>query len=334
MNGRRENLYRLSPRSATDFFLRTAKPWSGHQISQPIKFQANTTSVGSYSGFDTLSVQQINTRVNATFNLKQYFGSVVLSNAQISVNDGDEKVLDLIATETSSVADDLLDLIGTGLYNDGTANNSKELGGLDALIDDNSGTATYAGLARSTFTTWVSNLDSSSNAITLAELRSSFDAAKIGSDAPTIIVMHPSEWTTYEGLLTPTINYHTQVSGYPKVSAFVSKGAATGQSGDIGFDALFFRGVPVVSDEKQDDGTIQLINEKHLWLAVKKHPKHASVNVRALPGRGAEAETFTGFSFTGFKEPVNQDAVVAQLLWYGELIADSCRHHAYLTSKS
>lgn len=153
----------------------------------------------------------------------------------------------------------------------------------------------------------------------MAELRASYDAAKIGNDAPTLIVMHPSEWTTYEGLLTATINYHTQVSGYPKVNRFTSRGKG-GQTGDIGFDALYFRGCPVVSDEKQDDGTIHLLNENHLWFAKLDHPKYATDK--------------HGFAWTGLKTPTNQDASVGQFLLYGNIICDSCRTQAYLTSKS
>lgn len=157
----------------------------------------------------------------------------------------------------------------------------------------------------------------------MANMRSAYDSAKIGNDIPTLVVMHPSEWSTYEGLLMATINYHTQVQGYPKMTRFgISRQAGTGQTGDAGFDTLFFRGMPVVSDEKITDGVLYMINEKHLWWSGLNHPTHA---VSGNP---------YGFSWTGLKEPTNQDASVGQFLLYGQITGDARRTHAYMTGKS
>ena len=214
-------------------FLGNARPWgSGHKLVQPIKYTTSSAG-GSYSGFDTMSTSQQNTRVNAEFDPKQSYYSVVVSGIQRAVNRGDAAVLDLLGTEMDSVAADMTDNLGTQLYADGTGNSSKDITGLDAAVDDGNGTATFGGLARATYTTWVSNLDDSSNAITLAEMRASYDAAKIGNDAPTLSVTTPAIWTTIEGLLTATINYHSQVAGYPKVNRFTSRTKGTGQTGDI-----------------------------------------------------------------------------------------------------
>jgi hypothetical protein len=262
----------------------------------------------------------MNTRTKATFDPKQVYGSVVISNIQQAVNKGDAAVLDLLATEMDSVAADLADEIGTQLYADGTGNSSKDFDGLDAAVDDGNGTATYGGLARGTYTTWVSTYTSNSGAISISNLQSAFDSAKIGNDAPTLVVTTPAVWRTYEGLLQATINYLPQVQGYPKLNRFgISRNAGTGQTGDIGYDSLFFRGIPVVSDEKCPSGKLWVLNERHLWFAKLAHPKYGENH---------------GFAWTGLKEPTNQDAEVGQFLLYGNLIADSCRTHAYMTSKS
>ena len=102
----------------------------------------------------------------------------------------------------------------------------------------------------------------------------------------------------------------------------IKRNAGTGQAGDVGFDTLFFRGIPVVSDEKCTDGTLYMINEKHLWFAGLPHPKYP-----------AKANQY-GFAWTGLKEPTNQDASVGQFLLYGQLVGDARRTHAYMTGKS
>jgi|GEM_PF-805386 len=280
--------------------LANGKPWQGGAVYRiPIKYQSSTSG-GSYSGFDVFSTTQVNTRVLTSFDPTQNYFSVVISGIQQAVNSGDAKVLDLLETEMSSVADDMADSIGTQLYSDGSGNVNKDIIGLDAAIDDGNTTASWAGLnGNTTYTTWVSTLTSNAGAITLANLRSAYDSAKIGNDAPTLIVTTPAIWTTYEGLLQATINYHTQVQGYPRMTRFgINRTPGNGQVGDVGFDTLFFRGIPVVADEKCTAGRVYLINEKHLWWAYLNHPKY--------PSKGNQY----GFAFTGLKEPTNQDASV------------------------
>lgn len=302
-------------------FLSNPRPWgSGWKLVQPIKYQTSSAG-GSYSGFDQFSTTQAETRVMAEFDPKQSYYSVVISGIQQAVNKGDAAVLDLLAVEMESVSNDMADNLGTQMYSDGTGNSSKDIVGLDAAVDDGNGTGTYANLLRSTYTTWVSDLDSTSNSITLAEMRASFDAAVIGADQPTIGITTPAIWTTIEGLLAATLTYYTQVAGYPKLTAFgISRQAGTGQTGDIGFDAIFFRGIPVVRDQKCTSGVFYFLNEKHIWFYKLDHPKHASNR--------------HGLAWTGLKEPTNQDASVGQFLLYGNLVTDAVRTHAYLTGKS
>lgn len=305
-------------------FLGSSRPWgSGHQLHLPIKYQSSTSG-GSYTGFDVFSTTQVNTRVLTDFDPTQNYFSVVISGIQQAVNKGDAGVLDLLTVEMASVADDMADGLGTQLYSDGTGNAGKDIVGFDAAIDDANTTASWGGLNGSTtYTNWVSTLTSNAGATTVANLASMYDSAKIGNDAPTILIMHPSEWTTYEGLLQATINYHTQVQGYPKMTRFgIKRTAGTGQTGDIGFDTLFFRGLPVVSDEKCSDGVMYMINEKHLWWASLAHPKYPA------------KQNQYGFAWTGLKEPTNQDASIGQFLLYGQLVGDARRTHAYCTGKS
>lgn len=307
---------------------RTATSWgnaSGSQLLVPIKYQSSSSG-GWYSGFDTFVTSQVNTRVNATFNPKQMYFSVPVSGIQLAVNSGPEKVLDLLSTEMQSVAEDMADTLGTGLYSDGTGTSNKQLTGLDAAVDDGNGTATYAGLARGTYTTWVSNLDSSTNAISVDELADSFDYAQHGSDSPTLGVTTPAIWNTIEGLAMGTISHNNPIPGMSREYGTVTRaGVQKGQVGGIGYVALFFRGVPIVSDEKCTSGRFYWLNEKHIGLAIWPYAD--------LPGYVTKSN-YHGFCWTGLKMPTNQDASVGQFLFYGELVTDACRTHSYMTNKS
>jgi len=292
-----------------------ARPWTGgHQMEIPIKFQ-RATGLGSYSGFDPFATGQTNERVLASVTHRSYYASVTLTGDQEAVNQGDAKILDLLTTEISSKADDLKDTMGTDAYGDGTGNGGKVLTGLDAIVDDGTGTATFEGLARATYTTWVSTQTAQVGALQLSNLAADFDAAQIGDDAPDLIVTTPGIFSIYEALLTPTVQHQLSFTGYDMMTANgISKG---GTAAGTGFRSLYFRGVPFVADEKCTSGRLYMLNTKHLYMSTLKHPRHKEIKA--------------GFAWTGLKEPTNQDAVIGQLLWKGNMWADSCRTHSVRT---
>ena len=304
---------------------KAGKAWgqvSGPQILVPIKYVASTVG-GWYSGFDTFSINQVNTRVNATFKPKQIYFNVGASGIQVAVNKGPQATIDLLTTEMGSVATDMWETLATGLYSDGSGTSSKQLDGLRTAVVSS---GTYAGLAPGTYTTWVSDLDNSSNAITLAEIGASFEAAAIGADHPTIIVTTPAINTTIEGLLMGTISYNNPVPGASReVGTMTKAGVKRGQTGEAGFTTMFFRGVPIVADEKCPSGYVYLLDETHLGLATWPYPD--------FPGYVTKPN-YNGFCWTGLKIPTNQDATVGQFLYYVQLVTDSRRSHAYMTGKS
>lgn len=298
---------------------------SGVFLGVPIKYQVSTSG-GWYTGYDTFSTGQTNTRVLATYSPKQLYWTVGVSGIQQAVNQGPQRILDLLTVEMQSVADDMADTLGTGLYSAGTGTSNKQLTGLDAAVDDGNGTATYAGLLRSTYTTWLSNLDDSTNAISLAEIGASFDAAKIGNDAPTLGVTTPAIWTTIEGLAMGTISLNQPTPGLGRQYGSVGKeGIRTGQGAELGYTALFFRGRPIVADEKCTSGRFYWLNENHIGLAKWSYPN--------FPGYVTKPN-YNGFCWTGLKLPTNQDASVGQFLFYSQLVTDACRTHSYMTNKS
>jgi len=308
---------------------RPAKGWgkvSGESIKIPIKYQ-KSTSGGWYENFDPFAVNQTNVRVHATYRMRQLYYSVPLSGAQLSGNMGESRVIDLLTTEMGSVANDMLDTFGDGLYSDGTGSANKQLTGLDAAVD-NGTTATYAGLLRATYTTWVSDTDASANAVTRAEIADSFAAAKHGSDTPTLGVTTPAIWHTIEGLAMATMNWNNPQGngGFAREYGSVSRaGAKRGVASELGSTAIFFRGVPIVEDEKCTAGRFYWLNENHMGIARWPYPD--------LPGYSSKSN-YHGFCWTGLKMPTNQDVTVGQFLFYGQLVCDSCRTQAVMTNKT
>lgn len=313
--------------------LGNGKPWSGEALKRPLFYQKNTSG-GSYSGFDTLSTTKVNTRVLLSFDARQYYQSVVLSNLDLAVNATQARVLDLLKVEMETAKLSMSDSVGTLLYGDGTGNANKDFLGLGAAVDDGTNVATYGTLSRTTYATPLnSSVTTSIGALTVARMATAYNSAQIGSDAPTLIVCDPSTWTYYEALLQPTVRANYDAHGYPQVAkagTFANKEAL---KGEIGFNALMYRGTPVVPDEKCTSGFMYLLNEKYLQWYGLKHPQHGEVSTKVSNIQTSALEDYTplkGCSWSGLKEPVNQDAEIGQLFLYGNLVCWSPRHQAVL----
>jgi len=105
-----------------------------------------------------------------------------------------------------------------------------------------------------------------------------------------------------------------------------SAGVTRGHTGDVGsFTALFFRGRPIIGDEKCTAGRFYWLNENHLYIAKWPQPP--------FPGYVSKPNMH-GFIWTGWKLPTNQDAATGQFLFYGQLVCDSPRTCSYMTNKT
>lgn len=295
-------------------FLANSRPWvGGDQVILPIKIAASTGG-GSYSGLDTFSTAQTSERIMASIDPKQSYRSVVISGIQQAVNAGDGKVLDLLATEMESKAADMKDDMGTQFYSDGTGNASKDITGLNAAVDDSTAVTTYEGISRATYTNWRSTRTSDAT-LAIADLATDFTAAKIGAEDPTLILTTPAIFNIYEALMDQDVRYNLTFSGYDQIYGTGMPRKSSQLAQGQGFNSLYFRGLPVVADEKCTTGRLYTLNEKHIFFTTfRKHPVHS-----------AEKH---GFFWTGLKEPVNQDGSVGQFLWYGNLASDGPRFSA------
>lgn len=198
-----------------------------------------------------------------------------------------------------------------------TGNSSKDFLGLQAAVDDSTSVTTYGNISRATFTNWRATRTAQSGSLSLANLAADFDAAQVGSDLPSLMVCPPAVWTIYEALLTPTVSHQFRPAEFrltPEGSRPIDNLGA-----NQGFRALAFRGIPVVSDEKCTAENLYTLNEKHLQF----------YTIPAASQMGYSMKN--GFIWTGFRQPVNQDAVSGALLYYGQLICNSPRHQARRT---
>ena len=310
--------------------LGNGKPWNGETLRFPIKYQ-KSTSGGSFSGLDTFSTAKVNTRQTLSFDPRGYYQSVVLSGMEVDVNATPSGVLNLVKVEMESAQQDMIDSIGTLFYGDGTGNSNKDFLGLDAIVDDSTSVSTYGGLARATYTMLKATRTASGGTLTTDLMGALYDNCTRGSKKPTLIVSTEAVWTIYEALLQPTVS--ANYDGYRQVTR---TGIASNQGalkGEIGFDALFYRGVPLVRDEKCTAGTLWMLNEDYLtWYGLKSHKfSPISIGSSTIDSVYDSGPKSVGFSWSGLKEPTNQYSEVGQIILEGNLVSPAPRYMGRLT---
>lgn len=267
----------------------------GERIVAPLMYGKNTTAA-SYSGYQTLDTTPQEGIDAAEYNWKQYSVSISISGKEERQNSGSSKIIDLLEAKTKQAEMSLTEALSEGVFSNGTGNGGLDLTGFEAMV---AATGTYGGINSATYTWWQSGVESTSEALSLAKMRTAYNSASIGGkDTPTLIVTTQTLFEKYEGLLTTTIQ---------------AESAGTKKLADGGFQTLQFKGIPMVWDELCPTGTMYFLNSRHMNLSVHKD---------------------ANFETTDFVKPENQDAKVAQVLFMGNLTCDRRKSFYKLTAKT
>lgn len=310
--------------------LSRAQKFNGERMKAPIKYSKNTTGT-SFAGFDTFSTAATNNRVNLEFVPKFYQITCALPLDELSANATEEKVLDLAKIELASTANDAADDIGTMFYGDGTGNGSKDFLGLEAIVDDGTNASTYGTLSRTTFPTLKSTVTASSGVLSLAKMSTLYNGATSGSQKTTLGLCSETIFSLYESLLQPQERIAKDVSMMKQEGNMGKVG--TGMVGGTGFTGLFYKGFPILADEKATSGVLYFINEDFLdWyglpMAMTSPVKFRSQDIEGNDYSDLEG---LGFSWSDWIKPTNSASVVGHVYLGGELYSANPKRHSKLT---
>src|SRR4030042_5496612 len=122
----------------------------GERIMQSVLYD-DTEAAGSYSGYDVLDVDANDQITAAYFDWKQYYANITIDKLTVLKNSGPEQVFNLLAKRVQVAQRTLAQKLATGLFSDGTGNDSKDLTGLLAAIDDSSNVDSYGGITRADY---------------------------------------------------------------------------------------------------------------------------------------------------------------------------------------
>lgn len=297
-----DNIYRSNP---LFFRLNAANKrivQGGTQIEVPLMYR-RFSSGGPYQGYDLLNVVPSDTVKNGAWDWRQHYVNVTVDGLTLIKTDSPESIANFIQFYFAQAEMEMADNLGTGLYADGITN-PKEIDGLKGAIDDTTVLATYAGLARSSNTFLNSQVDTTTATLTLPALQSLFGRSSEGGRHITLLVSRQEQYNRYWALNEVSQNFPVQPGGHDE------------QLASAGFTNLLFNNVPWVVDSHVFDGpnasnsAILGLNEDYLYWAVSPR---------------------ADFYLEDFQTPVNQDAMVAKMLWAGNLIVPNTQRHFKMT---
>lgn len=239
------------------FWLRETQSVStdgGESLVFPVNFKKNTT-VGSYSGTDTLDISASDGPTVAKYEWKQHYGSVTIDGLQQIRNSGEARRISLMAYYIEQAYESIFDDLHTMFWGDGTGNAGKDMLGLQKLIGDNTnaamhgtGLAGVGGIDPTSETLWQSQEFAAVGALSLAAMRTAFHDASVGPSRPKVIIMPQDLYEAYEALLEPTKRLEDVAMA------------------NHGFQTLTMYGVPVTYDRSCPAGQIYMINTDYLEL--------------------------------------------------------------------
>lgn len=223
---------------------RVRKESGGTKIIEPLIYAQNST-VGSYSGYDTISLTPQDGMSAAEFDWKQIAVSIAISGIEEAKNNGEQAVLNLLEAKVMQAEESLKQKFNTMFFADGTGNSAKDWNGLGNLIESGN---TVGGIDGSTNAFWNSYEENTAGALTEAYLRTGYNSVSVGNDQPDMILTTRALFEKYEALLTPQVRYSDV------------------KMANLGFQNLMFKGAPVVFDVDCTAGVVYFLNSKYISL--------------------------------------------------------------------
>ena len=323
-----------------------AKPARSYDVRKSIKYQ-NSGTASSFSGLDTFSATQLDTKVKMIYDMRAVRQPVAISGMEAVANgaSSEDKITDLVVESLEETEQELIDFFGGLLYSTGTGNSNKDPLGIGAIVDDGTDVSTLGGLSRTTYPVLNATRTASGGTLTLAKLATLYTAISSGqgSSIPTLMVSAEAVWDFYEQILTPLVRESYSFTGYYSVGrtgGAVKGGSHEGLVGQQGFVALSYKGIPWVRDEKATSQNVFMLNENHLnwygWDASKVSEvgyKGLSLGSSQIEGVYEEAPMaqYAGFNWSGWRTPTNQFGTVADVIILGNLTSFSPRRQGRLT---
>jgi hypothetical protein len=265
----------------------------GTKIVEPLIYGTSST-VKSYSGYDSIALTAQTGITAAEYEWKQYAASIAISGIEEAKNNGEQEIINLLEAKIMQAEESMREGFNQMFFGDGTGNSGKDWNGLGNIVE---ASGTVGGINRATTGNdyWKSYEENTATALTLAQLSTAYNTVSVGNDHPDMVLTTQTLFEKYEALLQPQLRYTDT------------------KTADAGFQNLLFKAAPVVYDEHCTAGVVYFLNSKYLTLV---------------------GHSGKWFSQTDFVRPEDLDARYALIMCYGNLTCRNANKQGKLTAKT
>ena len=265
---------------------RIKKLSGGERIKVPVMYEGSG-NFKRYSGNEVLDPSGYDGQTTAFFDFKQAATTVVISGLEKRSNQGESRIRDLAKDRMFQAEATLADNLATDAYSNGTANGSKQITGLEAMVADTVTSGTYADINFGDNDKWRNNVISgvgNAAANLLPNLRTLYnDCTEIAGveGGPDAIFTTQTMAETLEALIVPAIRY------------------TPGGEGDLSIKPRF-RAADIYFESKCPSGKLYVLNSNHIFIFVHR-------------------DAYFSMGPDGMQSPVNQDSFLAPILFQGNM---------------
>jgi len=229
------------------------KDSGGRVITEPLMVAENNT-VKWYNGLETYTIAEQQVIDAAEFDRKQLAAFVYFSKSDKLANRGKFQQIDLQEARIEVAIKSLMNTVATSLYSDGTGSNSKELGGLQLLVDDDPTSAGTVGGIDQVANTYWRNQFQAAQAISSSTIRGIMNDQWLtqvrGTDKPDLILADAIMYDHYESGLQENVRYTTT------------------KSADAGFESIKYKSADVIYDANCPASHMYFLNTDYLNLRI------------------------------------------------------------------
>jgi len=268
----------------------TGGRWIGIQL-----LWAKNTTVKTLGPGGTVDITPGESTTTAQFNWKWLAGSVVRLFSEDHTNAGPQAIMRKVQVDLKNLELALIDKLESMGFGDGTGNGALDFDGLGNIVSGTAGLV--VGGIDSGLNPWWDNFRRpyvTANGIR-KEMTTVYNSVSIGNDHPTLALTTQAIQELYEDSLTTVLR------------------VLDNRFGDVGFEALAFKGTSLVYSPSAPVQQVRFLNERYIELVVE---------------RTAE------FVMTDWKPIPNQLDRVAQNVLQGNLVTSNRRMHGVLTGVS
>ncbi len=268
----------------------------GESIVVPLMYGKNQT-VKSYDGYEVLDTTPQEGLTSAKYPWKQVAGSIAISRKEERQNSGEQRIINLLESKIQQAQISMRDSLNAMSFADGTGNGSKDIFGLQLIVENGAAWGSLGGIDRSdalnTFwrNQWIGSVGAFGNTVTgngIVKMRTLYNKCSRGNEHPDFGVTTQAVFENFE---------NCQVNNQRFVDSRIA---------DSNFELLKFKGMILGYDEQCTSAAadaLYMLNSSYLAFVVDK-----------------ETDLIT----TDFVRPENQDAKVCQILLMANMVASNC----------